>query len=203
MRSRAGFNLVEMSIALVVVAIGMMSVAAIFPDQLDSVRKTTDRAQHGQFAQSVESVLRSIAVAGGDIGNLPASILPAGHIVLPPVGGGKWTSAQNGDLIKLDVVTTALTSVDPPIPDPKKGDGMKFIDISNPNYITQSLWYHIHVQPLPSTAGHRVVIYTWRSDGEVANPPVETALTPAPTSYADVKDRTKIAEVYVTEIYKF
>lgn len=196
-KTTSGFNLVEMSIALVVVAIGIMSVAAIFPDQLEAVRKTADRAQMGQFAQSVDGVLRAIGAAGQDIGTIPAVLgLPAKSITLPPLGGGHWTSAAVGGgaspppVIALDVNSAALVGVNPvlPDPDPAKGGGLKFVDGADGNYVNQSLWYHIHIQPLPTNDadGHRVVIYTWRSDGDTQ----PTAITPP-------------AQQYITEIYKF
>jgi len=200
---RSGFNLVEMSIALVVVAIGIMSVAAIFPDQLEAVRKTADRAYMGQFAQSVDSVLRAVAAAGGDIGNIAVPGFAANTITLPPVGGGTWTSAATAGgtsppaAITLDVLNTQLPS-NPgnyPTPDVAKGGGLKFVDIADGNYVNQSLWYHIHVQPLNAADadGHRVIIYLWRSDGVTA--PVDNTTSPA--------SAIAPTERYITEIYKF
>jgi len=195
-KTTSGFNLVEMSIALVVVAIGIMSVAAIFPDQLDAVRQTADRAQMGQFAQSIDGVLRAIGAAGQDLSTIPSIPgIPANSITLPPLGGGLWTSAATGGgtsppaAIKLHINNTPL-GANPvlPNPDPAQGGGLKFVDIADGNYVNQSLWYHIHVQPLPATDadGHRVVIYTWRSDGVTAPPA-----------------NTPVAQQYITEIYKF
>ena len=55
---KSGFNLVEISIAMVVVAIGILSIAAVFPSQLETVRDGMDRTNMGLFAQQVhESAL--------------------------------------------------------------------------------------------------------------------------------------------------
>jgi len=184
-----------MSIALVVVAIGIMSVAAIFPDQLEAVRKTADRAQMGQFAQSVDGVLRAIGATGQDIGTISVPGFGPNTITLPPLGGGLWTSNATGGgtspaaAIKLHINNTPLAAnASLPTADPAQGGGLKFVDVTDGNYVNQSLWYHIHVQPLPTTDadGHRIVIYTWRSDGATAPPA-----------------NTPVAQQYITEIYKF
>lgn len=64
MRSaKSGFNLIEMSIALVVVAIGILSVAALFPDQLNTVKASMGRSHMNNFVLQAEASIRAMAAS--------------------------------------------------------------------------------------------------------------------------------------------
>lgn len=59
--SRSAFNLVEVSLALLVVAVGILSVLSLFPAGLDQSARSADETHAAQFAEEVFGGLRAWA----------------------------------------------------------------------------------------------------------------------------------------------
>jgi len=168
--SRSGFNLVEMAIALVVVAIGIVSIIGLFPNQLEAVRKTNQRTQMAQLAMSIDNGLRGLGAVGIDYMTPPLSgTLP---MPSPANAGGRWIDPVNGNpaLVKLNGTKSKIQLVDPNVA------GM----------VNQSMWYSVKVASLqPGTTapngliGRKVTIDLWPGDHQNAptTPPVETFIT--------------------------
>lgn len=57
--SRGGFSLVEVALALLVAAVGLLSVMSLFPVGLDSSKKAIDEAQCALFADEIFSGIRA------------------------------------------------------------------------------------------------------------------------------------------------
>jgi len=64
-RSRAGYSLVEVTLALLVVAIGMTATFALFPEGLKATRAAVNDTEVGLFADYVFSTLAVTAAARG------------------------------------------------------------------------------------------------------------------------------------------
>jgi len=77
--SRAGFSLVEVTLALLVVAVGLTATFALFPEGLKATRAAVDDTEIGMFAEYVFTTLD----------------LTAGKY------GANWTVAQTDDFISL------------------------------------------------------------------------------------------------------
>lgn len=56
---RSGFSLVEVALALLVAAIGLMSIMALFPVGLDASRRAVDEAQCALFADEIFNGIRA------------------------------------------------------------------------------------------------------------------------------------------------
>lgn len=176
--SKFGFNLVEMAIALVIVAIGIMSIVAIFPSQLYAVRKTQSRAQMDQFVQSVEAAILASVAAGVDYD-------ANGFVFLPPIGGtkqkgGMWIepgNPSNMPQIRLNNTFNQLHFVD--VDDPT--DSPNVPGTVKEDYVNQALWYRINKKTLDKVAqdhnvtapnsekiagmaGHRLIFDLWPGD---------------------------------------
>ncbi len=65
-RTKAGYSLVEVTLALLVVAIGLTSVFALFPDAMRNTRAAVDDTEVGLFA---DYVFNTLAVAAAVKGN--------------------------------------------------------------------------------------------------------------------------------------
>ncbi len=61
--SRSGFSLVEVSLAMLVVALGVMTVFALFPQALDSGRRATEAGEVACFASYVFSAMEAVDVS--------------------------------------------------------------------------------------------------------------------------------------------
>ena len=83
--SRAGFSLVEVTLALLVVAIGLTATFALFPEGLKATRSAVDDTEIGMFAEYVFTTLD----------------LTAGK------RGANWTVAQTDDFMSLMLSQTA------------------------------------------------------------------------------------------------
>ncbi len=66
MEKNAGFSLVEVALALLVVAIGLTSVFALFPEGIKATRSAVDDTEIGFFA---EYVFTTLDLAAGQFGN--------------------------------------------------------------------------------------------------------------------------------------
>jgi type II secretory pathway pseudopilin PulG len=64
-RNQAGYSLVEVTLALLVVAIGLVSTFALFPEGLKATRAAVDDTEVGLFADYVFSTLAVTAAAKG------------------------------------------------------------------------------------------------------------------------------------------
>ena len=64
--SRAGYSLVEVTLALLVVAIGLTATFALFPEGLKATRAAVDDTEVGLFADYVFSTLSATAAALGN-----------------------------------------------------------------------------------------------------------------------------------------
>ena len=53
MNKKAGYSLVEVSLALLVIGVGLLAVFALFPDALSSTRKSVEASEVGEFAEFV------------------------------------------------------------------------------------------------------------------------------------------------------
>lgn len=68
--SRAGYSLVEVTLALLVVAIGLTATFALFPEGLKATRSAVNDTEVGLFADYVFSTLAATAAArGGELGS--------------------------------------------------------------------------------------------------------------------------------------
>lgn len=153
----AGFNLVEMAIALVVVAIGIVSIIGLFPSQLESVRKGNQRTHMVQLATSIVDTLRGMGAVGIDYTQNPINgIVP---LEIPDGAGGRWVEPGSTNLAKINL------------------DGKQYkihlvdSDASNGNWINQSMWYSVTLNNLASGAsapagviGRKVEISLWPGD---------------------------------------
>lgn len=76
-RAKAGYSLVEVTLALLVVAIGLTATFALFPEGLKATRSAVDDTEIGLFADYVFSTLAVTAAAKG--GELEGGGLDAGE----------------------------------------------------------------------------------------------------------------------------
>ena len=83
-KSRAGFSLVEVTLALLVVAIGLTATFALFPEGLRMTRASVDDTECAMFAEYVFTTL-----------DLTAGKYPGGF------GGAGWTIADTDDFTSL------------------------------------------------------------------------------------------------------
>jgi prepilin-type N-terminal cleavage/methylation domain-containing protein len=58
---RAGFSLVEVSLAILVVAVGLLAVYGLFPSGLNASKRATDEVQAVVFAEEVINGVRALA----------------------------------------------------------------------------------------------------------------------------------------------
>ncbi|HDL77943.1 MAG TPA: prepilin-type N-terminal cleavage/methylation domain-containing protein, partial [Lentisphaerae bacterium] len=65
-RHSYGYSLVEVSLALLVVGIGLVAVFGLFPEGLRSARRSVDDAQTAAFAQFVFASLEYVACTNRD-----------------------------------------------------------------------------------------------------------------------------------------
>ncbi|MGD9782923.1 MAG: prepilin-type N-terminal cleavage/methylation domain-containing protein [Kiritimatiellia bacterium] len=73
-RRRAGYSLVEVTLALLVVAIGMTATFALFPEGLKATRAAVNDTEVGLFADYVFSTLAATAAAQGLKEDLPDAV---------------------------------------------------------------------------------------------------------------------------------
>jgi hypothetical protein len=78
-RGKMGYSLVEVSLALLVAAMGLMTVFALFPDGLATSRKSVDATEIAAFADYVYASLDAMASASSSNATAPS-----------------WGSFQNG-----------------------------------------------------------------------------------------------------------
>ena len=91
--SRSGFSLVEVTLALLVVAIGLTATFALFPEGLKATRSAVDDTEIGMFAEYVFTTL-----------DLTSGKYPGNYGVAPPLG---WKMDQTDDFISLMLSQTA------------------------------------------------------------------------------------------------
>lgn len=89
--SRSGFSIVEVSIALLVAAVGLLSVMALFPAGMMLARKAADETQCALFAEEVFNGFRALMSST----NLSWSSIDTLEIGVP--APDMW---QNGDQLK-------------------------------------------------------------------------------------------------------
>ncbi len=74
-RNRGGYSLVEISLALMVAALGVMATFALFPQSLDSARKATEATEISAFAEFVfASIANDVSTGGWDTVTAPLSL---------------------------------------------------------------------------------------------------------------------------------
>lgn len=77
-RSNSGFSLVEVALAMLVAAVGLMSVMSIFPMGMDSSKKAIDEAQCALFAEEIFGGFRAkINLPGVDWNSLESMSMGA------------------------------------------------------------------------------------------------------------------------------
>ena len=64
MNRRAGFSLVEVALAIMVIAVGLLSVFGLFPHGMESSRRALDETRAAAFAEQTFNSLRVIAESG-------------------------------------------------------------------------------------------------------------------------------------------
>lgn len=80
--ARGGFSLVEVTLALAICAIGLLSVLGLFPQALTSARNAADNTISATIVQDVFSTLRSGSFANADLSSV-GNFLPPGPYPLP------------------------------------------------------------------------------------------------------------------------
>jgi hypothetical protein len=89
-KTRAGYSLVEVTLALLVVAIGLTATFALFPEGLKLSRASVDDTEISMFAEYVFTTL-----------DLTAAKYPGGYRQGGPSGGVFWNVVQTDDFISL------------------------------------------------------------------------------------------------------
>jgi prepilin-type N-terminal cleavage/methylation domain-containing protein len=92
---RAGFSLVELSLAILVVAVGLLAAYGLFPSGLNAGKRALDESQAGIFAEEVIGAIQAVAedpqVSWSDLDtlSLPGMSEPG----LPPPGANLWENS--------------------------------------------------------------------------------------------------------------
>jgi type II secretory pathway pseudopilin PulG len=115
-RNKEGYSLVEVSLALLVVAIGLLTIFALFPDGLDLSRKSVDATEVTAFAEFVFASLDGMAsstnanswnVFRNNVTNLPPTYIltntPLTQLYIRPMGNSTpqlfyWIPSFYGEL---------------------------------------------------------------------------------------------------------
>lgn len=98
--SRRAFSLIEVSLALLVVSVGILSVLSLFPMGLDQNARAIADSHAGLFADEVMSGLRACAETNWAGLN--------GNIVLPVAADAAWGNSATGELDTLFTIRTNI-----------------------------------------------------------------------------------------------
>ena len=98
-RATRGFSLVEVTLAVAVVAIGLLGVLALFPLGMDAVRQAADATQMMSIGQDNLAYFQQYGVNSNYYSTLPSEVLSSGH---------GYSTNQNVDGIwyRVDAVVT-------------------------------------------------------------------------------------------------
>ncbi|MGI6087692.1 MAG: type IV pilus modification PilV family protein [Kiritimatiellia bacterium] len=152
-RIRSGFSLVEITLALMVVAIGILSVMSLFPVGLDQNMRSIADTQMALFADDVFQGLRVWAEDGWT--NLDEAIIP-------PAAKDAWaTNAKPFKLTYTNIFTNSYF-----MPDENTG-----------NSLPHGEKYHIRFKPTLTTNAQKTVkavtLHVWSGEfGSTNNPTI-------------------------------
>ena len=157
MKREDGYSLVEVSLALLVLGVGLLAVFALFPDALGSARKSVDASEVSEFAEYVfASIEGAIAEPNFNWDSLSSTYkLPKSDVLVfsqPQVEG------------------TAAKKNYEWLPNFYESDGVA-------KHVLAKFTYTLKIDPVPGTSLKSVKLVVWPGDMVAANPPVSAGKT--------------------------
>jgi len=71
-----GFSLVEVTLAVAIVAIGLLGIMSLFPIGMDATRQAADYTQEGSIASDIIAYYQQLAIDTNDYSTLPSEVIP-------------------------------------------------------------------------------------------------------------------------------
>jgi len=170
-RPRKGFTLTEVLMAMFVMAIGMISLLALFPAAFQQAKWALDNEQVARAAANAQSMTEMPHMAVSTVGGLP-------------VTGGTMQSVRNDDIYRPETSNSRLFWRIPPVTGPGLGGRTTFLIDPGPGPATGAWTFSTDLNLAPYAAilpaGARVKLPPVFVDPTVATTFVDTATTGLP-----------------------
>ncbi len=153
LRRRAGFSLVEVSLAILVVAIGLLSVFSLFPASLDFAKKSVDETHIAFFGEEVLNQLQAFVRGSRDAPDVVLKDIEDGIIYMDIPAPDRWYGADS-----LKITADGLGKI----------NTIVFRQVDDQELVSHALRYSLAIsQPSPRRLG--ALLRVWNGEYGTTN----------------------------------